>query len=190
MAKPKIRQEWILDRLKESRGITYTELCGEYSVEFGKSNRTFDKDWIKAKGEFEIYNEKLQEEKDEIRKENEKNFIRNGLRTKFERIRLLQDLIDEAMAEHKKGTQTEIVKDGDDPVEYERPLTPFEKNALRRTIRQLQAEISKIEGDYAEKKLIHSNDPENPITQNPVIFYIPDNGRGDTYEQLKKENKI
>jgi hypothetical protein len=34
----------------------------------------------------------------------------------------------------------------------DRDLTVFEKNSLRKTLKELQAEISKIEGDYAPKQ--------------------------------------
>lgn len=178
MSKPKFRQEWILNQLKESSGLSYTELFGKYSLQFGKSNRTFDKDWIEAKSKFEIFNAELQAEIDEIRKENEKDFVRNGLRTKYERMKVLQDLVDEAVKELNLGTFKEVKKEGDKALSWERSLTPYEKATLRRTILRLQSEISKIEGDYAYKKLIHSNDPESPIESSQVvIFQLPDNGR-------------
>lgn len=55
---------------------------------------------------------------------------------------------------------------------------------------QIKKEISKLQDLYPikEKKVTHANDPENPLPQNQVIFFLPDNGRGDTYDQLKNQN--
>ena len=38
------------------------------------------------------------------------------------------------------------------PKKMKRPLLPLEKSAMRKNIKELQAEISKIEGDYATAK--------------------------------------
>lgn len=64
--------------------------------------------------------------------------------------------------------------------------TPSGLNAILR----YEKEIMKLEGLYLpkEKKVTHANDPENPLPQNQVIFFLPDNGRGDTYDQLKDQN--
>lgn len=60
----------------------------------------------------------------------------NGLKTKNERVLLYQKLVDEALLD-LGGKKLDV----------------YEKVALRKNIKDLQAEISKIEGDYAPDKV-------------------------------------
>lgn len=49
-----------------------------------------------------------------------------------------------------------------------------------RTILAVKKELSKLENLYPAKRLIHSNDPENPLPETTTqvsIFQIPDNNR-------------
>lgn len=66
--------------------------------------------------------------------------VKNGLKTKSERLMILQNQVDACLSEL------------DELNEIEKTGVIYEKVALRQTIKQLQAEISKIEGDYAPKK--------------------------------------
>lgn len=183
MNTPKLRQQWIYDYLIEHPYSTYTSVFALYSERYGKSSKTFDKDWLKARHSFEEFQNRVQQEKDDVRIKLERDFVKNGLRTKYERVLLIQNQIDETVKELSNGVFKEVRKEGKKAVTWERPLTPSEKATLRRTIWRLQSEISKIEGDYAEMKVKHSNDPENPIEASQVvIFQIPDNGRNSNDE--------
>lgn len=152
MINPKSRQEWIYETLLESPELTYTETFAKYSLKFAKSKKTFDKDWTIASNNFNAFQERLKREKDEARLRAERQFVLNGLKTKNERLLVLQKQIDATEKELELGVFVEMKKDGDKMLKWERPLTPHEKALLRRTIHQLQSEISKIEGDYAPIK--------------------------------------
>lgn len=88
----------------------------------------------------------LQQERAEIRrKEIERVNVQGaveaaemGLKTKNERLLILQTEVSDCIAELKAGAKE---------------LDVYEKVALRKTIKELQSEISKIEGDYAPVKM-------------------------------------
>lgn len=157
----KTRQEWILDELKKIPDLTYSEVFGKYSVNFGKSNRTFDKDWRIAQEKFTEYRSIVNREKAEITAKEEAKGILKAISTKEERLQSLQEMIDIAKEELRTGTHNETVKSKDVEVNYTRLLTPTEKARARNTILNLQAEMSKIEGDYAPKRLDHTTDGQS-----------------------------
>lgn len=150
--KPQYRQEWILDLLKSEPKISHGEMFGKYSVKFGCSGKTFDKDWKKAKSEIETYQIKVQKEKEAVSIAVEKEAIKKGLKTKIDRLLLLQEQIMQIEGELDKGECEDFKMIGGKAVKIIRPLLPLEKSAMRRNIKELQAEISKIEGDYATAK--------------------------------------
>lgn len=61
---------------------------------------------------------------------------KNGIKSKTERLMILQEQIDACLTDLDKPK-----------------LDIYEKVALRKTIKELQGEISKIEGDYATEKI-------------------------------------
>jgi hypothetical protein len=81
-----------------------------------------------------------------------------GLKSKAERLLILQDQIDGCLDDLNK-----------------KKVTVFEKVALRKAIKELQSEISKIEGDYAPTKQANTNSagedvpPEKPYSKTELI---------------------
>ena len=79
---------------------------------------------------------------------------RNGLKSKLERVLLLQDQIDELLLDlENSGNKVSIT----------------DKAYLRKTIKDIQAEISKIEGDYAPNKKEVSANMDLSISNLPNI---------------------
>ena len=150
--KPQYRQEWILDLLKSEPKISHGEMFGKYSVKFGCSEKTFDKDWKKAKAEIETYQKKVQKEKESVSIAVEKEAIKKGLKTKIERLLILQNQVDKIIREIENGYCTDKIVFEGMLLETQRPLRPMEISAMRKNIKDLQSEISKIEGDYATAK--------------------------------------
>lgn len=78
---------------------------------------------------------------------------KRGLKSKLDRVLLLQEQIDHMIDELDQETYTESfeIKVNGNSIRQERDviLTPMQKAYIRKTIKELQAEISKIEGDYA-----------------------------------------
>lgn len=156
MNNPKTRQAWILDELKKSPTIGFTDVLTGYLLKFTKSKVTFSKDWKQATSKFEEYQKKVNQVKEDISIKQDVKAFKEGLKTKNERLLTLQKLVDDCFIDLAEGkTDGEYYKGGK-PVAYRRKMTNTEYNQTRRTLKDLQAEISKIEGDYAPAKTEHS----------------------------------
>lgn len=81
--------------------------------------------------------------------------VERGLKSKTDRVLILQDQVEEILRDLEAETYTAVV-----PVKHpvtgvtsmeeaEMIMTPMQKAYLRKTLKELQAEISRIEGDYA-----------------------------------------
>lgn len=146
---PKNRQTWILDSLKSEPSLSYSDMYAKYSLKFAKSKKTFDKDWKQAQKQHQDYQKQAQQVKLEESLAAEKEAVKKGLKTKIDRITILQKQIDNILERLEKGTHPQEVRNHDGKIQrYERTLTPSEITAYNRTIRELQSEISKMEGDY------------------------------------------
>ena len=66
---------------------------------------------------------------------------KKGLKTRMDRVLLLQEQVE--------AIQKDLL---DDELLKRKKLSPMDKAYLRKTIKDIQAEISKIEGDYAAEK--------------------------------------
>lgn len=152
MNTPKIRQSWILDELRTLPNISYTEVFAKYSPMFAKSKKTFDKDWKKATEEIKTYQIALQKEKEAISIKEDTKLFKEGLKTKAERLLIYQKQINDIEAELELGTTEDVKSSMGEPTFITRSLLPVEKSSMRKTLKDLQAEISKIEGDYAPTK--------------------------------------
>lgn len=162
---PKHRQQWILEELKKSPLISYGDMWGRYWVKWGRGKTTFDKDWKKAQEQLKAYQKKANEEKERVAIEMEKEAVKQGLKTKFDRLMILQNQVEDILKRLEKGTHPqEVFKDGGSKT-IERSLTPSEITAYNRTLKELQSEISKMEGDYASEKL--------DVSLEQPLFVIP-----------------
>ena len=146
---PAHRQEWILEELKREPLLSYGEMWAKYGLKWGKRKTTFNKDWKASQERLQTYQKKVQKEKEAVSIAVEKEAIKKGLKTKIERLLILQNEVDKIIREIENGYCTDnIVSDGI-PTCIMRPLRPMEISAMRKNIKDLQSEISKIEGDYA-----------------------------------------
>lgn len=150
---PKYRQEWIFEELKKCPLLSFGECFRKYSVKFSKSEKTFVSDWKQAQAEIQAYQNKVQKQKERESIKQEVKAVKKGVKTKIERVLLLQKQIEDLLGKLERNTHTqEVFKEGK-VLKYERGLTPQEITAYNRTIKELQAEISKMEGDYAVEKI-------------------------------------
>jgi hypothetical protein len=110
------------------------------------SERTFYR--LKPKAQ-EIVNSRAQERQRELQQAKTRETIqqaKNGLKTKADRLMIYQKQIDASLLE----------LDNDE-------LDTYERVALRKSIKELQSEISKIEGDYAPIKQAQTDSEGNDI---------------------------
>lgn len=149
---PKHRQQWILEELKKSPLISYVEMWGKYGQKWAKGKTTFDKDWKKAQSELKTYQNKVQKEKERVSIETEVEAVKQGLKTKNDRLLNLQKLVDDCLKDLAEGMTNNVAFKNGEPKQYRRKMTIAEYNQTRKTLKELQSEISKIEGDYAPNK--------------------------------------
>ena len=153
MTTKEARIKWIFEKMVASPLLSSGDLFTLYLKENKPiTERTFHKYLKEARKEFEAYQKKVQKEKEAVSIEVEKEAIKKGLKTKIERLLILQNEVDKIIREIENGyCMDKIVLDGMIE-EIQRPLRPMEISAMRRNIKDLQSEISKIEGDYATAK--------------------------------------
>jgi hypothetical protein len=129
--------------------VNYKDVSLVFFSNFKLSEPTFVKYWKLANTAHSEQRETINNAKINTTIELEKEAVKTALKSKFERLLILQKEIDNCIVELEDGftdelrTNNEIIK---------RPLTIREKTNLRDTIKNLQAEVSKIEGDYAPTK--------------------------------------
>lgn len=142
---PKGRTQFIIDELKVNPAKGFSEMFSVCLEKFSISEVTFSKDWGKAQIVFSEYQKTLKEAKDKVSINLEVKALESGLKSKFDRLAILQNQVDEIMTDLKVGL---IEK----PNGEFRELNPVEKSKLRQVLKEIQAEISKIDGDYAPTK--------------------------------------
>ena len=150
MTTKEARIKWIFEKMVASPLLSSGDLFTLYLKENKPiKERTFQQYLKEARKEFEAYQKKVQKEKESVSIAVEKEAIKKGLKTKIERLLILQNQVDKIIREIENGYCTDkSVLDGVTK-EIQRPLRPMEISAMRKNIKELQAEISKIEGDYA-----------------------------------------
>lgn len=153
--KPKYRQQWILEELKKSPLISYVEMWGKYGQKWAKGKTTFDKDWKTAQKQLKDYQNKVQKEKERVSIATEVEAVKQGLKTKTDRLLNLQKLVDDCLKDLAEGMTNDVTFKNGEPKQYRRKMTITEYNQTRKTLKELQSEISKIEGDYAPQKVEH-----------------------------------
>lgn len=148
---PKNRQQWIFDLLKVE-SLNYVETWAKYGQMWGKGKTTFDKDWNIANKLANDYHNRLNKAKEDKSIEAEVKVLESGLKLKNDRLLELQnqyEKLEDELATNKTVVST--FHEGSLVTDY-RVLTPLEKAKLHQVIKELRAEISKIEGDYAPTK--------------------------------------
>jgi hypothetical protein len=140
--------DFILKELNKSN-VKYNDVCSVFCSKFQLSERSFNKYWLIANQNHSQQRELINNAKLTTTIEEEKEAVKIGLKSKFERLLILQNEVDNCTKDLDNGFTEELKSYGQ---LLSRPITIQEKTALRNTIKNLQSEISKIEGDYAPTK--------------------------------------
>lgn len=154
MAKAANIQARILEIKKELiKGISREDIVSKYCKKFQLSVRQIDNYIEKANQSLkDAQQAKEKAINDEVVRQGVEA-AKNGLKSKYERAVMLQVQANECEEELKEGTTTFVNDEGD---LVSRKLTVIEKVQLRKVLRELNSELSKIEGDYAAIKQEHS----------------------------------
>ncbi len=159
---PKTRRQWIYDILKTANSISYSECFEKYYNEFQKSQTAFTADWNAAKKKYDEYCEKLNSVKDKKSINKAIEALEKGLKSKIERQLDLQNEIIDLQTRLLDGTTKEkYVKNDGSEAEFERGLTPTEIANYKKVIVMLNAELSKMAGEYAAAKTENRNVDKN-----------------------------
>jgi hypothetical protein len=148
MQNKQIYIDFILKEINNGN-VDAEKICAVFCSKFQKSERTFYNFWKTAKEQHSQQRELINNAKLNTTIEEEKEAVKIGLKSKFERLLILQNEVDNCTKDLENGYTEELKSDGQ---LLSRPITIQEKTALRNTIKNLQSEISKIEGDYAPTK--------------------------------------
>ena len=161
MTQPEQRQEWIFELLK-LEGLTYSECLSRFLVKFSKTEQTFSADWVKANARFKIYQLSVNKAKDEVSIQYEVDTLKQGLKSKQERLLEYQNEINSLQKRIDKNEDYKyLIANG----VIQKVVCEIDLKTvaiLHRAIKDLRSEISKIEGDYAPKEIITTD--IKPIT--------------------------
>jgi predicted nuclease with TOPRIM domain len=129
-------------------------IISEFCSKFQKTERTFWNKWKIAQSEYQILLTERQKAKNSTIVSNDVENVSNGLKSKSERLMNLQRQADDIQRMLDSNITPDIVKSPKELqyMEIERKLTYVERASLMKALRDLQSEISKIEGDYAATK--------------------------------------
>jgi hypothetical protein len=141
---------FILTELRKGN-IKFTDVALLFFTKFNLSKPTFAKYWKMAN---ETHNNFILQRETKLNdvtiKENIET-LSNGLKTKSQRLINLQNQVDEINGMLLSGITPDTIIDAKTltSVDIERRITYIERAQLMKALRDLQGEISKIEGDYA-----------------------------------------
>lgn len=141
--------DFILGEL-EKGNVKYNDVVNVFLPKFALTRQTFDKYWKLANEAYKIKRDTINEAKLNETINVEKEAVKTIVKSKLERLEIYQKEIENCVKELTHGFTEEMKSTGE---LINRPLTISEKALLRKTIKDLQSEISKIEGDYSTSKL-------------------------------------
>jgi hypothetical protein len=168
MNNPKSRQEWIYELLKKEN-TNYVQTWAMYGQKWAKGKTTFDKDWNNANERYIEYQNKANKAKEEASIAKEVEAVKQGLKTKNERLLIYQSQVDNMLLE----LETKQCYDDEGNM---RAMTQRELNDTRKTLQVIQSEISKIEGDYAPTKTANTDSSGNDV-DSPLDTLIKKGGK-------------
>jgi hypothetical protein len=154
--------DFIINEL-EKGNVKYNDVCSLFCTNFQLTERSFAKYWVNANEAYKLKRDAINEAKLNETIKLEKEAVKTIIKSKLERLEIYQKEIENCVKELTHGFTEETKSTGE---LINRPLTISEKALLRKTIKDLQSEISKIEGDYASTKVEQTNTTIEVIRKN------------------------
>lgn len=153
MTKQQTYIDYIITELRKGN-VEPKSIISVFCTKFQKTERTFWNMWKIANRSHLESLQSINEQKEEIYQSEQIEAFKTQIKSKTERLISYQVQIEHIEKELETGKTRELVgfKEGKAQM-IERELTIIEKNSLRKTLKELQSEISKIEGDYAPTKV-------------------------------------
>jgi ATP-dependent Lon protease len=129
-----------------ANGKERAEILRKYAKKWQIAERTIDRYITNAKNEAEKLRKLAEQTAADTLVQETIEAVKTGLKTKQERLLILQGQVDAILTDLK-----------------DEKLKATEKAYLRKTLKDIQAEISKIEGDYAPEKKALTDSQGNDI---------------------------
>lgn len=145
--------------------VKYLDVASLFCAKFRMTRRTFDKYWKIANDNHANFIEERESKLNEATISEAVQTHHNGLKSKSERLMNLQRQIDDLQTELKNNIMHVHAFSMGEMVTGSREMNSLEKAKIADTIKGLQAEISKIEGDYAAMKQEHKHE----ISEKPSL---------------------
>jgi (p)ppGpp synthase/HD superfamily hydrolase len=162
------KQNIINDILIElEKGIERVDCLAIIANKWQTATRTFDRYWKEANEQYKIKLESINKSLLEQSTEEQKERLKSGLKSKTDRLLILQNLIDNCLEQLTTKECEDVYFQNGEPYPYQRQMNQRELNDTRKTLNTLQIEISKIQGDYAPQRI----ESESNINFRPKIDF-------------------
>lgn len=147
------KEKVIADIVSElNKGVERKDMIAKYCKKFQKSERTIDTYWKIANSRYLELQQSINKQIEIDSTESAKELLKQGLKSKSERLLLLQKQVDDLEMElHNNVMHFHSFSDGE-IITGTRAMNSLERAKVSDVIKSIQSEISKIEGDYAAAK--------------------------------------
>lgn len=167
MPKPNPSREVIINAIiKEiAVGNTRGKTLGKIGKRWEISRTSFDRYWKTANDRQSLRQERAQKASDKAYTETVVEAVKQGLKSKIEKQLHLQKMIEDVQADIDRGIMEDYIVISGKLQTVNKVMTASEKAYLRKTIRELYAELNKMDGDYTPAKVEHSGKIDTAIIQ-------------------------
>ena len=132
-------------------GLERNDVLQKFAKTFKVSDRTFDNRLKIAKERFYIESESIRKANENILIDGDANALKSGLKSKTERQLSLQKQVDEIQKILDDGETPDTIIDIKSASSFDitRKITAIERSQLMKTLKDLTAELNKMDGSYA-----------------------------------------
>ena len=148
-----------LAKVGNSRG----EVLAKVGKKWQLSERTFDRVWKIAQERHIETQSNIQSKLNDTLLDEKEGSLKSGLKSKLDRLLELQKQVEELNKELETNIMIVHTFSDGEIVTGMRPMNSIEKASINKTIKEIRAEISKIEGDYAPTKTANTDTQGNDI---------------------------
>lgn len=135
-----------------ANGKERADILRKFAKKWGVAEKTLDRYIQNAKVEANSLRKLAEQTANDIIVEETTEAVKKGLKSKLDRVLLLQKQVDDIQADLDAGITVDYVILQGKLQKVNKEISVTDKAYMRKTIKDIQAEISKIEGDYAPEK--------------------------------------
>lgn len=153
--------ELIVNELQ--KGTAKPDILSKFVKLCQKDKRTIERYYKTAEQSHSSKAQMIEKEVTEVLVRETVNQAKMGLKLKFDRQIEIQVEIDDLLTRLRSGKTKDVYFKSGKPITYERNLTPNEISNFKKTLLLLNAELSKMAGDYAPTRSELSGKDGKPI---------------------------